>query len=222
MPEVFEINLLDAKGIVNAREVVLDSLRRGEIIVAAIEHAYVFACDAFDRDAVKRLHTLRADDYGVASQVMIGKTQTLQGIAQNVTPEVTLLVENFWPGLLTLHLQPHQGLSWDLGDGGDLNEFAVRIPKRDFFLSVLEKSGPLAVSSAALAGRPPIVDIGFIAALVSEIGVYAEEGILEPGPASTVIRQRKKGADFGLELVREGSITLAQLQEIVPTLSKEE
>ncbi|MEI6649158.1 MAG: Sua5/YciO/YrdC/YwlC family protein [Actinomycetes bacterium] len=222
MPEVFEINLLDAKGIDNAREVVLDSIRRGEIIVAAIEHAYVFACDAFDRDAVRRLHTLRADDYGIACQVMIGKIETLSGIAQNVTPDIKTLTENFWPGLLTLHLQPHQGLSWDLGDGGDLGEFAVRIPQRDFFRSVLEKSGPLAVSSAALAGRPPVVDIGFIAALDSEIGVYAEEGVLEPGPASTVVRQKIIGIDSGLELVREGAITLRELQEIMPTLSKEE
>ncbi len=198
---------------------IVDSLQRGEINVFAIESAYVYACNAFDQEAVQRLHTLRGDDFGTACQVMIGNVQTLEGLAQDVSPDIKKLAKAFWPGLLTLHVQPHRGLNWDLGDGGELGEFAVRIPKGDFFQQVLALSGPLAVASASLAGRPPVRDIGGIVALYSDIGIYADEGVLKAGKASTVVRQSVIGVESGLEVLREGAVTLARLKKILPSIS---
>ena len=221
MSEVIELKDIsnDPQKLEAAVQQVVDSLRRGEIIVAAVEHAYVYACDAFDRDAVTNLHTLRGDDFGVAAQVMIGNAETLEGLAQDVSSDVKALTDKFWPGLLTLHIQPHMGLNWDLGDEGELGEFAVRIPDREFFLSVLNKSGPLAVASAAITGRPPAMNIGAISALASDVGIYIDEGELSPGPVSTVVQQKIIGDQSGLEVVREGAITLAQLTEVLPTIS---
>ncbi len=221
MAEVIELDQIkdDPVQIEAAVEQVVAALGNSQIIVAAIEHSYVYACDAFDRDAVLRLHTLRGDDFGVAAQVMIGNVQTLEGIAQDVSEDISTLVARFWPGLLTLNMQPHSGLNWDLGDAQVLGEFAVRIPNRDFFRRVLQKSGPLAVSSAALAGRPPMLSIGGIAALYSDIGIYIDEGTLVSGPASTVIRHKVIGMDGGLEVSREGAISLAELQEVLPSIT---
>jgi L-threonylcarbamoyladenylate synthase len=202
-----------------AIEQVVASLQSGAINVFAIESAYVYACNAFDQDAVQRLHTLRGDDFGTACQVMIGNVQTLEGLAQDVSPEIKKLAKTFWPGLLTLHVQPHRGLNWDLGDGGELGEFAVRIPKSEFFQQVLAQSGPLAVASASLAGRPPVRDIGAIVALYSDIGIYADEGVLRAGKASTVVRQSVIGVESGLEVLREGAITLARLKKVLPAIS---
>jgi len=203
----------------SAIDQVVASLQTGAINVFAVESAYVYACNAFDQEAVQRLHTLRGDDFGVACQVMIGNVQTLDGLAQEVTPDIKKLAKAFWPGLLTLHVQPHRGLNWDLGDGGELGEFAVRIPKSPFFQEVLAQSGPLAVASASLAGRPPVRDIGSIVALYSDIGIYCDEGTLRAGKASTVVRQSVIGVESGLEVLREGAVTLARLAKVVPTIS---
>lgn len=222
MAEVIELLTIqdDPEKVAAAVTQVVDSLRRGEVIVCAIEHAYVYACDAFHRDAVAKLHSLRGDDYGVAAQVMVGSAETLEGIAADVTDEMRTLIERFWPGLLTVHAQPHYGLNWDLGDGGELGEFAVRIPARSFLHEVLKQSGPLAVASAALAGRPPVRDIGAVSALYSDIGFYVDEGTLEPGPASTVVQQKIIGGEAGLEMLREGAVTFEQLQEALPSISR--
>ncbi len=221
MAEVIELKDIadDSEKLESEIAKVVESLRSGGIIVAAVESAYVYACDAFDREAVSRLHTLRGDDFGVACQVMIGNFETLDGIAQNVTEDLSLLTQKFWPGLLTLHVAPTYGLSWDLGDAGELGEFAVRIPDRELFRAVLEKSGPLAVASAALVGRPPILDIGQISALYSDITYYLDEGVLTSGPASTVVQQISIGTDLGLEVLRVGAITLEALQEVLPNIS---
>lgn len=221
MAQVIELEKIatDAFELENAIDQTVASIRRGEIIVVAIEHAYVYACDAFDPEVVRRMHALRGDDFGISSQVMIGNTQTLEGIAQSVTADVKKLIANFWPGLLTLNLKPHSGLNWDLGDGGELEEFAVRIPDREFFKSILKKSGPVAISSAALVGRPPVLDIGAVTALAADIGIFVDEGILSSGPSSTVIQCRTSGLDAGLKVLRISAITFEQIQEILPNIS---
>ena len=47
------------------------ALRDGKLIIAPIEHAYVFVADAFNHAAVKKIHLLRQDARGVAAQVLV-------------------------------------------------------------------------------------------------------------------------------------------------------
>ena len=137
-------------------EKVVAGIQRGEVVILPLEHSYVYACDAFSFAAVNRLHQLRNDPPGVAAQVLIGKARTLSGLAQGLTAGVTNLAEEFWPGLLTFNLPQNQSLSWDLGDGGHLKNFVVRMPNQTQTLEVLNATGPLAVASATLAGEAPV------------------------------------------------------------------
>ncbi|MEN9324477.1 MAG: hypothetical protein RL414_231 [Actinomycetota bacterium] len=197
------------------KEAVLRSIRHGEIAVVASENAYVYICDAFNSIAVGRIHQLRQGSRGTSCQVFIGSAETLRGIAHGVTSDVERLVKTYWPGLLTLQIAPQQGLNWDLGDAGTLNEIAVRVPKREFILSVLQESGPLAVASVSVAGRPPTQNINFVPALLSDIGIYVDEGEIEGDALSTVLRV----APTGIEILREGSIAREDLQNLVPAIS---
>ena len=55
------------------------------------------------------------------------------------------LVEEFWPGPLTLVCHAQSSLQWDLGD--TRGTVAVRMPDHEVTLEILERTGPLAVSS---------------------------------------------------------------------------
>jgi L-threonylcarbamoyladenylate synthase len=195
------------------------SLNDGGIAVLAAEHGYVYACNAFDHDAVSRIHTLRGDPAYTACQVMVGRSEVLAGLATDFDNEMKLLADAFWPGLLTVHLMPHHGLNWDLGDGGELSEFAVRVPDRDLLRAVAASTGPLAVASAAIVGRPPTREINFVPALESSIAIYVDEGTLHEGVASSVIRRKILGTSGGLEMSREGAISLEVAQAILPSLT---
>ena len=46
-----------------------------------------------------------------------------------------------------------------------------------------------------------------------------DEGVLPEGPASTVLRRSVIGTSGGIEMVREGAISLAQLHEVLSTIS---
>ena len=198
------------------RDRALVALLQGEIIVVAAEHGYLYLCDAFNQTAVNRLHQVRGDAPGTAAQVLIGKVATVSGLASDFDSDWQKVVNAFWPGLLTVQLAPQAALSWDLGDGGALSEFAVRVPNRDFLLTLLTRSGPLAAASAAGAGQPPIRELPEVAESSTEVTLYVNEGLLPTGPASTVLRRSAGG---GIQMLREGAVTLAELQAVVPTIS---
>ena len=193
------------------------ALKDGYVIVAPLEHSYALIADAFFHDAVRALHVLRGDAIGVAAQVAIASHGSIDGIARSISADGRKLMENFWPGLLSLNLKPQAGLSWDLGDGNTLDQISVRIPKSEFILEVLKKSGPLAVASAALAGKAAISDSADISFLESEVAAIFTAGALPAGRASTVIDL----TGFRTRIVRQGAISLSEITALVPDISYE-
>ena len=57
-----------------------DALREGRLLIAPLEHGYVFVADAFNHAAVKKMHIMRGDDRGVAAQVIVGDIKTATGV----------------------------------------------------------------------------------------------------------------------------------------------
>ena len=188
---------------------VIASIKRGEVVILPLEHSYVYACDAFSLAAVNRLHQLRNDQPGIAAQVIVGNVQTLGGLVQGLSAEVKQLAQEFWPGLLTLNLPQNQSLIWDLGDGGNLKNFAVRMPNQDVTLEVINATGPLAIATATLAGGSPVLIVENPHQLEA-----LDIGELEVGPLSTVVALEGEN----LELLRVGSITLEDLRKVASAI----
>ena len=83
----------------------------GYVVVAPLEHGYVYLVDAFSHDAVRTMHVLREDAPGVTSQVLVPSAKTAVGVIRQIPPAADVLMNKFWPGLLTLNLQPQVGLN---------------------------------------------------------------------------------------------------------------
>lgn len=193
----------------------IKGIRDGYIICAPAEHGYIFLVDAFSEFAVRAMHVLRGDRNGTSAQVMIASNETLPGIARDLSEDVMALTEQFWPGLLSLNLRPNRGLSWDLGDGNQLDRFSVRSPNSVFLQSVLAGSGPLAVTSAARAGEPPIRSLDSLHVREFDVAAIFDGGELPEGPLTTIIE-----ADLAaMTIIRESAISREQLAAFVPALS---
>lgn len=193
----------------------VDALREGKLLIAPIEHAYVFVADAFNHGAVKRMHVIRGDALGIAAQVIVGDVRTATGITGEFGETTRTLCERFWPGLLTLNISPAKGLVWDLGDARSLDEIAIRVPKADFLREVALATGPLAIASATRAGTPPKRKGGLFPALDADYAYFFDAGELPEGPASTVISVKSDG----LTLKRSGAISLAELRTVTANIA---
>ena len=96
------------------------------------------------------------------------------------------LIEAFWPGGLTLVVEHAPSLAWDLGDAR--GTVAIRMPLHPVALELLDKTGPMAVSSANVsgdaAGRHRAAGLRAARRAVS---VYLDGGEVPIGQPSTIV-----------------------------------
>ena len=195
----------------------LKEIRAGYVIVAPLEHGYVYLADAFSPFAVRAMHVLRGDETGVVAQVLAHSLDTVKGISRAVSPVTQDLCNQFWPGLLSVTLKPSSVLNWDLGDDKELDLFNVRVPKSKFVRALLKESGPLAVASAAPAGDSPMLTINRAQVKDWNVAVVFDNGALKSGPRSTMI----EADELTVRVIREGAISLAEMKKIAPAILKQ-
>ena len=211
------ISLIDAsdEDFQQAVESALRYLRAGEVIIAAAEHGYVYLANAFDKDAVNAIQILRTNSPGVTLQVLVRDRNMALGLSAALTVQQQSVLDKFWPGLLSVTVKAQPGLTWNLGDDRRLGKVNLRSPKKKFLQAILEQSGPLATSSAALAGKPAVVDSNTLEVYENDIGAIFDESVLQVGPLSTLI----EFSENEITLMREGAISLEDLKALVPTIS---
>ena len=211
------ISLIDAsdEDFQQAVESALRYLRAGEVIIASAEHGYVYLANAFDKDAVNAIQILRTNSPGVTLQVLVRDRNMALGLAAALTVQQQSVLDKFWPGLLSVTVKAQPGLTWNLGDDRRLGKVNLRSPKKKFLQAILEQSGPLATSSAALAGKFAVVDSNTLEVYENDIGAIFDESVLQVGPLSTLI----EFSENEITLMREGAISLEDLKALVPTIS---
>jgi L-threonylcarbamoyladenylate synthase len=96
------------------------------------------------------------------------------------------LARRFWPGPLTLVLPRAQGFDADLGGTGAVG-VGVRIPAFDLALALLERTGPLAVTSANKSGEPPATTAEEARRAVGDSVEVVMDGGKRDGVPSTVL-----------------------------------
>lgn len=189
------------------------ALQRGELVVLPTDTVYGVAADAFSPTAVQRLLTAKGRGRDMPVPVLVGAWRTLDGLVETVPQEARDLVERFWPGPLTLVVRAAPSLAWDLGE--TRGTVAVRMPLHPVTLAVLERTGPLAVSSANRSGQAPPTDAAQAQAqLGTSVAVYLEAGSSGDAVPSTIV-DLTGGAP---RVLRAGALSTEELAQVLPGL----
>jgi tRNA threonylcarbamoyl adenosine modification protein (Sua5/YciO/YrdC/YwlC family) len=199
------------------REAAIDAaslaVRRGELIVLPTDTVYGIGADAFDPAAVRRLLEAKGRGREMPPPVLISAATTLDALAVGVPGYARSLVEHFWPGPLTLVCTQQSSLQWDLGD--TRGTVAVRMPDHDVALEILERTGPLAVSSANLTGRPPAANADEAEEMLGEeVAVIVDGGPARGDQPSTIVDVT---GDQG-RVLRTGALSLDELNAVLEPL----
>jgi tRNA threonylcarbamoyl adenosine modification protein (Sua5/YciO/YrdC/YwlC family) len=194
-----------------------EALQRGELAVIPTDTVYGIAADAFNPLAVGRLLEAKGRGRDMPTPVLVPSTRTLDGLADVVPQAARDLVEAFWPGPLTIVLRHAATLAWDLGE--TKGTVGVRMPHDRVALAVLERTGPLAVSSANRSGLPPAVDVAEAARqLGTSVDVYLDGGPAgDPVPSSIVDLTGEVP-----KVLRLGALSVDDLRSVVPDLAAPE
>lgn len=195
-----------AEGIAAAAEAV----RGGEVVVLPTDTVYGVGVDAFASDAVAAVLMAKGRGREMPLPVLVPNAQTVDGLAADVPGYARDLIKAFWPGPLTLVLHAQTSLMWDLGDTN--GTVALRMPRNDTALKLLNDVGPMAVTSANVSGQPPAKTIVDAAAqLGSAVSVYLDAGPSAGDLASTIL----DCTGASPVILRAGAITAGQLQEVL-------
>jgi L-threonylcarbamoyladenylate synthase len=155
------------------------ALGRGELVVIPTDTVYGIAADAFSAAAVQRLLDAKGRDRTAPPPVLVPGLPTLDALAESVPEPVRALVDEFWPGGLTVILTARSTLDWDLGE--TRGTVALRMPSDRVALELLAETGPLAVSSANKTGQPAATTAAEAEEQLGDaIAVY-----LDAGPSAT-------------------------------------
>jgi L-threonylcarbamoyladenylate synthase len=189
------------------------AIRRGQLIVLPTDTVYGIGADAFDPAAVRKLLGAKGRGREMPPPVLISAATTLDALAVGVPDWARALVEKFWPGPLTLVCLQQQSLQWDLGD--TRGTVAVRVPDHPVALEILERTGPLAVSSANLTGRPAATDADQAEEmLAADVEVIVDAGPSEGETPSTIIDVTGETG----RILRPGALSLADLNAVLEPL----
>lgn len=186
------------------------AVQRGRLVVIPTDTVYGVAADAFDPQAVRGLLRAKGRGRNMPPPVLVGAAATLDALAIGVPGYARALVEEFWPGPLTLVLSEQPSLQWDLGQ--TRGTVAVRMPDHDVALTVLDRTGPLAVSSANRSGKPAAVDAREAEEMLGDsVEVYVDAGPAPGGEASTILDCTGELP----RLLRAGALEVARLDRVL-------
>ena len=190
------------------------AIGHGELVVMPTDTVYGVAADAFNAEAVLRLVTAKGRTLKSPPPVLIPDSATLDALAHDVPDVVRTLVAKYWPGALTVILNAQPSLAWDLGEAR--GTVALRMPSNHIALELLSETGPLAVSSANLTGKPPATTALAAQKMLGDAVTVILNGGRGGKVASTIVDATALSVEGGkLRIVREGSITADEIRESV-------
>jgi L-threonylcarbamoyladenylate synthase len=193
------------------------ALGKGELAVLPTDTVYGVGADAFSPHAVGVLLAAKGRGRQMPPPVLVGSRRAAFALVEDVSSSGSDLIDEFWPGGLTLVFRSSRSLIWDLGD--TKGTVAVRMPLHPVALDLLKETGPLAVSSANLSGSPPATTADeAISQLGDAVSVYLDGGPCPGDVASTIVDVTGPVP----RLLRRGMITVERLRNVVALIADEE
>ena len=186
------------------------AIRAGELVVLPTDTVYGLGADAFDPAAVRRLLEAKGRGRQMPPPVLVGSAATLDALAATVPSWARDLVEHYWPGPLTIVVREQSSLQWDLGD--TRGTVAVRMPHDPVALELLGRTGPMAVSSANLTGRPAATDADQAAEMLADkVAVILDGGPTVDDRPSTIVDCTSSRP----RVLRVGAVSVAELRTVL-------
>jgi L-threonylcarbamoyladenylate synthase len=128
-------------------------LLEGGVVLLPTDTVYGLAASPLFPEAVNRIYTLKSRPRKQNLPIMVSKTADMEVLGLDLNAAVQkILASSYVPGDISIVMGFKEAPSVFWLEGRD--EVAVRIPNHPELLAVLDKTGPLLVTSANKHGRP--------------------------------------------------------------------
>lgn len=191
-------------------------LRSGELVAFPTETVYGLGANGLDRSAVGKIFAAKGRPSNNPLILHIGNFEQISEVS-TISPEdkhfdlAKRLVDEFWPGPLTLVVPKHDRVPSEVTAG--LDTVAVRVPDNPIALELIKAfGGPLAAPSANLSSGVSPTEASHVAEdLGQAVAMIIDGGPTRFGIESTVLDLSSKTPS----VLRPGGISKEELQSVV-------
>jgi L-threonylcarbamoyladenylate synthase len=191
----------------------MTAVQEGKLVVLPTDTVYGLGADAFQPNAVTALLAAKGRGRNMPPPVLVGTVRAASALAESLGAYGQDLIDEFWPGPLTLVFRSSPTLQWDLGDA--LGTVALRMPLDPIALDLLRRTGPMAVSSANKHGKPAATTAEDAQEQLGDaIDVYLDGGPSSDNVPSTILDLTGTVP----RMLRAGAISIDDLRKIIPVI----
>jgi len=173
-------------------------LAKGGLVALPTETVYGLCADADNPAAIRRLYAIKGRDPRQACALLLPNAEAAQTHAKDLPKPARRIIENLWPGPITLVVAGNEG-----------KLVGLRLPKTPLAREIaLAYPGPLFLTSANRSGQPAALNAAGVAeALGDQVDLLLDGGRTPGGRSSTVVRCDEKR----FTLLRDGALSRADL-----------
>ena len=192
----------------------VDYLRSGGVVGVPTETVYGLAASAFDIEAISEIYRLKNRPANNPLILHIHHSSQIERLADTIPEMLPQIVDQFWPGPLTVVLKARPDVPAIVRGGGDT--VGIRIPNHPTFLQLLASiNEPLAAPSA---NRSNHVSPTTAAHVESDFPTESFP-ILDAGPTATGLESTVLSLVGPPTVLRLGSTSITALREILPNIT---
>lgn len=186
-------------------------IRSGGLVAFPTETVYGLGANGLDGEAVNKIFEAKGRPNDNPLILHIAKKSDLKDLWKSVPERARLLMDEFWPGPLTMVYLKSSRVPEEVTGG--LDTVAVRMPDNRTALALIRAAGvPIAAPSANLSGKPSPTTADHVKAdMNGKIDVIIDGGPCNIGVESTVV-SLMGGA---VTILRPGGITREMLEAVI-------
>ncbi len=183
-------------------------VQSGGVLAIPTDSFYALAVGAFQPTALERLLAIKGHRDHKPFPVLIADHSQLEQLVEDVPEIAKKLIQEFWPGLLTLVLKAKPNISPVLMS--EQGTIGLRQPNDPRVCQLLKQTGPLTGTSANRTGHPPAQSVEEVIQQVeSAIDLILDGGPTPGGQPSTVLQ-----VEPVFRIIRQGAIPRLAIQNI--------
>jgi L-threonylcarbamoyladenylate synthase len=191
-----------------AIEMAAELIASGGVVAIPTDTVYGIAASLSHADALRRVFEIKNRDRSKPLPILVSSSDSRARVVPRIDEDVMLLLDEYWPGPLTIVLPAPPGLPAEvLAQDGTCG---VRLPNHRLAIELIERAGGIvACTSANASGQIPAATAAEVLdAFSGALDAVVKGGVATGGVPSTVIR-----IDAGeVHSIRDGAIPIEHIR----------
>lgn len=185
-------------------------IKQGKIVLFPTETVYGIGANALDKNAVDKIFKAKGRASDNPLIVHICNLEMLNNLVQEIGEIEQKLIDNFWPGPLTIIFKRKECVPNNVTAG--LETVGIRMPSNKIARKLIELAKlPIAAPSANISGKPSGTKIeDIIDELDGKVDYILDAGMVDIGVESTVVRI----VENKVHILRPGKITVEDIKKL--------